>query len=128
VIFDHVGVEPWSFYICLGCDSCARNPPGATAPPLLIQEGSFNGSPPQMRRGDALAAGVVLSRKRRNSSLAPLRGTMLRFVHLGRATRYRVGRVGFQRWLVASVSSYRPRPLGGEGGSSRRFHQPWRDR
>ena len=33
--------------------------PGANAPPLLIQEGRFNDSPPQMRRGGALSDGVV---------------------------------------------------------------------
>ena len=40
-----------------------KPPPGANAPPLLIQEGSFNGSPPQMRRGGALGDGVVLKTK-----------------------------------------------------------------
>jgi len=39
--------------------------PGASAPPLLIQEGSSNGSPPQMRRGVRQPTdGVVLSRSR----------------------------------------------------------------
>jgi hypothetical protein len=38
--------------------------PALSAPPLLIQEGSSGkGSPPQMRRGGALGAGVVLNRK-----------------------------------------------------------------
>jgi hypothetical protein len=41
--------------------------PGASAPPLLIQEGSLNGSPPQMRRGGALGAGVVVNLKGGNS-------------------------------------------------------------
>jgi hypothetical protein len=36
--------------------------PGAIAPTLLNQEGSFGGSPPQMRRGGALSDGVVLNR------------------------------------------------------------------
>ena len=44
--------------------------PSASALPLLNQEGSLDGSPPQMRRGDALAAGVVLSRKCTNSTAA----------------------------------------------------------
>jgi hypothetical protein len=39
--------------------------PAANAPPLLIQEGSFKDSPPQMRRGGALGDGVVLNRKRK---------------------------------------------------------------
>jgi hypothetical protein len=36
--------------------------PALGAPPLLNQEGSFKNSPPQMRRGGAPSAGVVLSR------------------------------------------------------------------
>jgi hypothetical protein len=36
--------------------------PALGAPPLLNQEGSFKNSPPQMRRGGALSAGVVLNR------------------------------------------------------------------
>jgi hypothetical protein len=36
--------------------------PALSAPPLLNQEGSFKNSPPQMRRGGAPSAGVVLSR------------------------------------------------------------------
>ncbi len=38
--------------------------PGASAPPFLNQEGSFNGSPPQMRRGVRQPTdGVVVNRK-----------------------------------------------------------------
>jgi hypothetical protein len=36
--------------------------PALGAPPLLNQEGSFKNSPPQMRRGGAPSAGVVLTR------------------------------------------------------------------
>ena len=62
-----------SFYIYPADGSCTGNHPGATAPPLLIQEGSSGkGSPPQMRRGGAIGDGVVLNgvvlnRKCRNS-------------------------------------------------------------
>jgi hypothetical protein len=45
----------------------AETTPDANAPPLLIQEGSCYGSPPQMRRGGAPSDGVVLSRRRRSS-------------------------------------------------------------
>ena len=51
------------------CRALTRAPettPGASAPPLLIQGGVPNGSPPQMRRGGAPGDGVVLSRKCRN--------------------------------------------------------------
>jgi hypothetical protein len=62
------GIWRGSFYILLGCASQAGNHPQRerAAPPESGGELN-NGSPPQMRRGDALAAGVVLSRKCTNS-------------------------------------------------------------
>ncbi len=53
------GVSPF----CRALTRAPETTPDASAPPLLIQGGSFNGSPPQMRRGGAPGDGVVLSRK-----------------------------------------------------------------
>ena len=47
---------------CHALTHAPETTPGANAPPLLIQEGSIYGSPPQMRRGGAPGDGVVLSR------------------------------------------------------------------
>ena len=46
----------------MAAEHAPETTPGANAPPLLIQEGRINGSPPQMRRGGAPGDGVVLSR------------------------------------------------------------------